>query len=92
MHKHDKAAIGLWLASRLSEAVGDRPISPSDLIQTDLGLDSLDSVELVMAIEEEFGISVPDTDWEGGSDRTVTAVVELIHTKLEAKGVAHVRR
>ncbi|MDA0767336.1 MAG: acyl carrier protein [Verrucomicrobia bacterium] len=30
----------------------------------DLGADSLDAVELVMAIEEEFGIEVPDEDAE----------------------------
>ena len=31
----------------------------------DLGADSLDTVELVMALEEEFGISIPDEDAEG---------------------------
>ncbi|KAI9491845.1 acyl carrier protein-like protein, partial [Zychaea mexicana] len=28
----------------------------------DLGLDSLDAVEVVMAIEEEFGVEIPDKD------------------------------
>jgi acyl carrier protein len=31
----------------------------------DLGADSLDVVELVMALEEEFGIEIPDEDAEG---------------------------
>jgi len=31
----------------------------------DLGADSLDIVELVMALEESFGISIPDEDAEG---------------------------
>lgn len=30
--------------------------------QSDLGLDSLDEVELVMAIEEEFAVEIPDAD------------------------------
>jgi NADH dehydrogenase (ubiquinone) 1 alpha/beta subcomplex 1, acyl-carrier protein len=31
----------------------------------DLGLDSLDTVEVVMAIEEEFSIEIPDKDADG---------------------------
>ena len=31
---------------------------------TDLGADSLDKVELVMALEDEFGIEIPDEDAE----------------------------
>lgn len=31
---------------------------------TDLGADSLDSVELIMGFEEEFGIEIPDEDAE----------------------------
>jgi len=33
-------------------------------IETDLGADSLDLVELIMSIEEEFGIDIPDEDAE----------------------------
>lgn len=34
-------------------------------IQDDLGADSLDVVDLIMAIEEEFDIEIPDEDVEG---------------------------
>jgi len=42
----------------------------------DLGADSLDIVELVMALEEEFGISIPDEDAE--SIKTVGDAIEYI--------------
>ena len=45
----------------------------------DLGADSLDTVELVMALEEEFGIEIPDEDAE-----KMTAVgdaIKYIETK-----------
>jgi acyl carrier protein len=37
-------------------------ITPSAHFSNDLGLDSLDTVEVVMAIEEEFSIEIPDKD------------------------------
>lgn len=76
------------LTAMLTEMVGERPHNIESRLQADLGFDSLDNVDLVMQIEEEFGIEVPDADWEDGPDRTVGQVVELIATKLEASGRA----
>jgi acyl carrier protein len=45
----------------------------------DLGADSLDTVELVMALEEEFGIEIPDTDAE--KIVTVADIIEYIEAK-----------
>ncbi|MEG0069376.1 acyl carrier protein [Cetobacterium sp.] len=42
----------------------------------DLGADSLDTVELIMAFEEEFDIEIPDTDAE--KIKTVKDVVNYI--------------
>ncbi len=39
-------------------------VTPEAKFIEDLGADSLDTVELVMAFEEEFGIEVPDEDAE----------------------------
>ena len=50
----------------------DQVKSEAKLIE-DLGADSLDAVELVMAIEEEFGIEVPDEDAE-----KLTSVGEIL--------------
>ena len=48
----------------------------------DLGADSLDTVELVMAFEEEFGIEIPDEDAE-----KITRVKEAVeYIESHAKG------
>ena len=39
-------------------------VTPEASFVEDLGADSLDTVELVMAFEEEFGIDIPDEDAE----------------------------
>ena len=39
-------------------------LKPDASFMEDLGADSLDTVELVMALEEEFGIEIPDEDAE----------------------------
>ncbi len=44
--------------------VNEDQVAPDAKLLEDLGADSLDAVELVMAIEEEFGIEVPDEEAE----------------------------
>jgi acyl carrier protein len=39
-------------------------VTPEAKFIDDLGADSLDTVELIMALEEEFGIEIPDEDAE----------------------------
>ena len=48
----------------------------------DLGADSLDVVELVMALEEEFNIEIPDADAE--KTKTVNDVVKYISSKAHS--------
>jgi len=44
--------------------VEEDEVTPESSFVEDLGADSLDTVELVMALEEEFGIEIPDEDAE----------------------------
>ena len=44
--------------------VNAEQVTPEASFVDDLGADSLDTVELVMAFEEEFGIDIPDEDAE----------------------------
>lgn len=49
-------------------------------LRNDLGMDSLDLVELVMALEHEFSISVEDPD--GDKWRTVGDIVRYIEKRM----------
>jgi len=56
--------------------VGEAEIKPEAGFVEDLGADSLDLVELVMAMEEEFGIEIPDEDAE--KIRTVADAISYV--------------
>ncbi|MCY4173251.1 MAG: acyl carrier protein [Cyanobacteria bacterium MAG CAR3_bin_5] len=57
-------------------SVSDKPVARESHFQNDLGADSLDTVELVMALEEKFEIDIPDEAAEGIT--TVGEAVEYI--------------
>ncbi|HEY9619222.1 MAG TPA: acyl carrier protein [Crinalium sp.] len=65
----------------VSEQLGvdQSEVKPEASFANDLGADSLDTVELVMALEEEFDIEIPDEAAEGIA--TVQAAVDYITEK-----------
>ena len=76
------------VAERVINIVADQlgvdkeKVTPETSFVNDLGADSLDTVELVMAFEEEFGIEIPDEDAE-----KITRVKEAVeYIDSHAKG------
>lgn len=61
------------------DTLGVKPedVVPEASFVDDLGADSLDTVELVMALEEEFGTEIPDEEAE--KITTVQAAVDYIN-------------
>lgn len=59
--------------------VSEEEVVLSASFTDDLGADSLDTVELVMALEEEFNIEIPDEDAE--KIQTVQDVIDYINEK-----------
>ncbi len=57
-------------------------VTPTASIVDDLGADSLDVVEIVMGLEEEFDVEVPDEDAEK------LTTVQMIVSYVEEKGKA----
>ena len=65
------------ISDELSVKIEDVKLD-SELIQ-DLEIDELDNIELCMALEEEFGIEIPDEDIE--EFKTVKDIVEYVKEK-----------
>ena len=59
-------------------------VTPNAHFVNDLGADSLDTVELVMALEEEFDTEIPDEQAE--KIQTVGQAIDYIEAKLKEKG------
>ncbi|HKX75273.1 MAG TPA: acyl carrier protein [Acidimicrobiia bacterium] len=57
-------------------------ITPEANFEQDLDVDSLGVVELLMAMEDEFGVKIPDDEAE--SIHTVGQAVDLVHAKLNS--------
>lgn len=58
-------------------------VKPAASFVDDLGADSLDRVELVMALEEAFGVEIPDDD----ADKIVTVQDAIDYVQKHAKSV-----
>lgn len=76
------------ILQKVKEIVSDQlgvdksEVKPEASFANDLGADSLDTVELVMALEEEFDIEIPDEAAENIA--TVQAAVDYINGKVAA--------
>ena len=61
--------------------VSEDEVTPEASFVDDLGADSLDTVEMVMAFEEEFSIEIPDEDAE--QIKVVQNAVDYIEKKVK---------
>ena len=77
------------VADRVKKIIVDQLGVEEDLVTAeasfvdDLGADSLDTVELVMALEEEFGLEIPDEEAE--KITRVKEAVEYIESHAKSK-------
>ena len=74
-----EAKVIKFVADQLN--VDESEINSDSSFVDDLGADSLDTVELVMAFEEEFGIEIPDDDAE--KIQSVQNAIDYIAAKAE---------
>lgn len=62
--------------------VSEDEVTPEASMVDDLGADSLDLVEIVMGLEEEFDIEIPDEDAE--NIKTVQQIIDYVDEKAKA--------
>lgn len=82
--KEDSMGVEEKVKEIIAEQLGVKKeeIKPESSFIDDLGADSLDTVELVMALEEEFGVEIPDEDAEKMT--TVGDSIKYIDSKKSA--------
>lgn len=85
MEKEERMAVQEKITEIIVEQLGVKSdeVTPEASFVDDLGADSLDTVELVMALEEEFGIEIPDEDAE--KIQTVGDAIKYIEEKATQK-------
>jgi acyl carrier protein len=79
VHEEIFGTIRSHLAGR---GIDQEVVTPEAGLASDIGLDSLDVVELTLALEERYGIEIPDEDLENVT--TVRDAIELIEAKTSA--------
>ena len=85
MHEFIESHLRYLVADRLG--VGDQELVPDVDLREDLAVDSLDLLELVLAVEAEFGIALPERvlDRVRRYGDLVEATVALVHLRLQAE-------
>lgn len=85
MDKEGRMAVQEKITEIIVEQLGVKPeeVTPEASFVDDLGADSLDTVELVMALEEEFGVEIPDEDAE--KIQTVGDAIKYVEEKAKPK-------
>lgn len=78
----DKSTIAARLTRCIVTNAGVKPeqVKPEAHFVNDLNLDSIDALELLMFIEDEFSINVPDAEWE--KVNTVQDALTIVEQKV----------
>ena len=81
----ESMAVADRVKSIIAEQLGVKPeeVTPEASFIDDLGADSLDTVELIMALEEEFSIEIPDEEAEKRTK--VGDAIKYIDQKIQKK-------
>ena len=60
-------------------------VKNDDLMKEDIGCDSIDCVEIVMKLEKEFGINIPDNECDAAAGWTVSELCDYVEERLKER-------
>ena len=60
-------------------------VKNDDLMKEDIGCDSIDCVEIVMELEKEFSISIPDNEVDAAAGWTVSELCDYVEERLKER-------
>lgn len=74
------------IAEQLSMDIDNKDVLKDDaVLADDCGADSLDIVEIIMTIEEDFDIEIAEEDIQSYDTCTVKGIVDLVKSKVKNK-------
>ena len=76
-----KQRIKSMMVERLFMAIEPEQIADDKSLVSDYGVDSLNLLELVVGVEEEFGVRIGDTEFRVSNFETVNALADFIRQK-----------
>lgn len=60
-------------------------VKNDDLMKEDIGCDSIDCVEIVMELEKEFDINIPDNEVDAAAGWTVSELCDYVEERLKER-------
>lgn len=79
-----KTGIKDFVTNYVKSATAKEEVSSTANLATDLGLDSLDAVELIMECEKEYNIAIPDEEAE--KLNTIDEITEFVYSNVLKNG------
>ena len=87
MKKYSREEIESGVREAIARCMGleTDEVKNDDLMKEDIGCDSIDCVEIVMELEKEFSISIPDNECDAAAGWTVSELCDYVEERLKER-------
>ena len=83
--KRELGTLLMLIVSEVSEALEADEVKLDDLMEDGIGCDSLDCVEIVIELEKEFDINIPDNEVDAAAGWTVSELCDYVEERLKER-------